>query len=184
MSDLKRTKLYLHGDKDGMFERGKKLGLEGDALSRFGHAFEELELEVDVDDDGIVVHIVTVDGIRLDPEADKRATARCKQAVTSILPPPGADHDDGVVEGKYRGGVEGAWRDGWFACMRAAAQAIDRAAETPEPWRVAEWAMRGGFEPPGYANAWLAMTPAEQRAAAYEAGRRAGAAELSAEVRA
>jgi hypothetical protein len=41
--------MYLHSNKDNNWEIGKKLGLEGEALSLFRFALCEVELEVEVD---------------------------------------------------------------------------------------------------------------------------------------
>jgi hypothetical protein len=39
-------KLYLHGDKDRMYEIGEEMGLSGEALRAFAYTATEVELDV------------------------------------------------------------------------------------------------------------------------------------------
>lgn len=57
----KRTKMYLHGDKDGNRERGEELGLSEDACKKFAYALYEVEFDVEVEEDG-GCRILAVDG--------------------------------------------------------------------------------------------------------------------------
>lgn len=43
---------YAHGDKDGMWDIGEKLGLTGEALSLFRHALCEIKCTMSVNADG------------------------------------------------------------------------------------------------------------------------------------
>lgn len=55
----KRTKMYVHGDKESAWDAGKKLGLAGEALGRFRHALTEITVTVDVNQDGTYTIIET-----------------------------------------------------------------------------------------------------------------------------
>jgi len=45
----KRTKMYLHSNKDDNWEKAQALGLEGEAVRHFRYALNEVEFELDVD---------------------------------------------------------------------------------------------------------------------------------------
>lgn len=64
-----RIKVYIHGDRASMFEKGEKLGLTGEALSLFSYACSEVEVELDVMPDGRAT-IVSVDGRAVAPAAE------------------------------------------------------------------------------------------------------------------
>lgn len=44
-----KTKMYLHGDKESAWEKGKKLKLKGEALKNFMYALYEVEFLLEVD---------------------------------------------------------------------------------------------------------------------------------------
>lgn len=44
------TLVYLHSNRESMYECGKELGLIGDALNLFAYACYEVKLTVDVDE--------------------------------------------------------------------------------------------------------------------------------------
>lgn len=53
MSDFpKEVSVYLHGDKDNNCDVGQKLGLTGEALSRFMYTLHEVEVILQVCEDG------------------------------------------------------------------------------------------------------------------------------------
>ena len=54
-----KTKMYAHIDSDSTYEKGVALGLTGEALKRFSY-FNEVELIVDVDDQGMVQNVKAV----------------------------------------------------------------------------------------------------------------------------
>jgi len=56
------TKIYLHSNKDAMFEVGKRLGLEGDALSMFSRACNEVEVVLNVNRETGAADIRMVNG--------------------------------------------------------------------------------------------------------------------------
>lgn len=58
----KRTKLYLHGNKDSNWEKGTELGLSEQAIrEKFAYALMEVEFDVEVSEDG-EIKIIAVDG--------------------------------------------------------------------------------------------------------------------------
>lgn len=54
-----KTKIYTHIDRDSAYTKGVDLGLTGEALERFSY-FNEVELIVDVDDQGMVSNVKAV----------------------------------------------------------------------------------------------------------------------------
>ncbi len=58
------TTVYVHADKDSMYEKGESLGFKDDELRMFSHALTEIEIEISVDKMGIV-KILKVDGREL-----------------------------------------------------------------------------------------------------------------------
>lgn len=44
------TDVYLHSNRDSMYDCGKRLGLTGDAANMFAYACYEVKLTVDVDE--------------------------------------------------------------------------------------------------------------------------------------
>lgn len=63
----KRLKLYAHADEDSAYEKGKVLGLEGDALEEFSRWGCELEFEAEVDMETGKVKLLSVDGRKIFP---------------------------------------------------------------------------------------------------------------------
>jgi len=61
----KRVKLYVHGDREGGYEKGKELGLEGDALRNFAYWGEEIGFEADVNMETGEVTLLSVDGQKI-----------------------------------------------------------------------------------------------------------------------
>lgn len=61
MPRITRTECYLHASRDSMFDLGHKLGLVGEPLRTFAHAFTELKVEFEVDlDSGLVKSIKAI----------------------------------------------------------------------------------------------------------------------------
>lgn len=58
----KLTKIYVHGSKESMYDKGVELGLTGDALHYFTFTGNEIELEILVDTVTGESTIVAVDG--------------------------------------------------------------------------------------------------------------------------
>ena len=56
------TTIYLHNDKDSMWEEGERLGLKDEALRMFRHACSEVKLTLAVDEKTGVAEITAVDG--------------------------------------------------------------------------------------------------------------------------
>lgn len=50
----KRAAIFVHSDKEALWALGEKLGLQGEALMLFRHAFAELAIPVMVAEDGTV----------------------------------------------------------------------------------------------------------------------------------
>lgn len=48
----KRIKVYVHGSKEYMWDKGEALGLKGDALRMFSYACSEVEILLEVQSDG------------------------------------------------------------------------------------------------------------------------------------
>jgi hypothetical protein len=65
----KRTTVYLHSDKDSMYETGVKIGLTGEALSMFSHALCEVRFEIEVDETGLTT-IVGLEGTKISLDCD------------------------------------------------------------------------------------------------------------------
>ena len=65
-----KTRVYLHSDKETMWELGERLGLKGDALSMFRHALTEVEIELIVDPLTGLADITAVDGYKIDKETN------------------------------------------------------------------------------------------------------------------
>ena len=63
----KRVKLYVHGDREGGYAKGKELGLEGDALRTFAYWGEEIAFEADVNMETGEVTLLAVDGHKIFP---------------------------------------------------------------------------------------------------------------------
>jgi len=47
-----RTSVYLHSSKDSMYEKGEELGLSQEAINKFMYCCYEIEIEMDVNEDG------------------------------------------------------------------------------------------------------------------------------------
>ena len=62
---LATIKAYVHGSRESMWDEGEKLGLQGEALRLFSFALYEIQLELDVNDDGST-EIVAVNGRRFE----------------------------------------------------------------------------------------------------------------------
>ena len=62
------TKVYLHSDKDSMFDKGIQLELSQDALAEFKYALYEVEFEIEVNKDTGKYEILKVDGKNLAKE--------------------------------------------------------------------------------------------------------------------
>lgn len=56
------TKIYLHSDKDTMWDKAKELGLSEDATRMFRYACCEVEVELEVDRKTGEAEIIGVDG--------------------------------------------------------------------------------------------------------------------------
>jgi hypothetical protein len=64
----KRFRLYASADKETAYYIGRdKVGLEGDALSRFSRWGDEIEFEVDIDTETGDVKLVSVNGHKISP---------------------------------------------------------------------------------------------------------------------
>ncbi len=59
------VKVFLHAEKESMWELGEELGLTGEALGRFRYTCYEVELDLEVDEKTGESAIVAVDGIKL-----------------------------------------------------------------------------------------------------------------------
>ena len=58
---------YIHADKQEMGDLGLELGITGDALRMFLHAFSEVKIEFFVDTDtGLITSIIAVDDTPLE----------------------------------------------------------------------------------------------------------------------
>ena len=57
-----RTTVYVHANKETMFENGERLGLKGEALKTFSYACYEVAIGLEVDTKTGDAKIVTVDG--------------------------------------------------------------------------------------------------------------------------
>ena len=55
-----KTKIYAHISKTAAFDKGKQIGLSDEALEMFVH-FNEVELEIEVEDNGIVSKITAIE---------------------------------------------------------------------------------------------------------------------------
>lgn len=55
-----KTKIYAYINKTSAYDKGKQIGLSGEALEMFVH-FNEVELEIEVEDNGIVSKIKAVE---------------------------------------------------------------------------------------------------------------------------
>ncbi len=55
-----KTTIYASISKESAYEKGKQIGLSGEALEMFKH-FNEVELEIEVEDSGIVSKVKTVE---------------------------------------------------------------------------------------------------------------------------
>lgn len=66
----KRLLLYAHCSKETNWEKGKMLGLTGEALQLFVH-FEEVALEVEVAEDGMVT-VLACDGRPVQRETEEK----------------------------------------------------------------------------------------------------------------
>jgi len=62
-----RTDVYVHADKDTMWELGEKLGLSEEALMMFRHAASEVKLTIEVDEQTGESTIIACDGKELKP---------------------------------------------------------------------------------------------------------------------
>jgi hypothetical protein len=60
-------KTYLHGDKDTMYDVGRKHGLKEETLALFMCALYEVAFDLDVDEKTGRALIVAVDGRKLEP---------------------------------------------------------------------------------------------------------------------
>lgn len=58
---MKTAVVYLHANKEGMWELGEQLGLTGEALQMFRHACTEVKVELSVDETTGEATIVKVD---------------------------------------------------------------------------------------------------------------------------
>lgn len=64
--------IYLHADKDSMWEAGEDMGFTGEVLRMFSFTCCEVELEVEVDEKTGSSRIIKVDGQLLEaPNAAK-----------------------------------------------------------------------------------------------------------------
>ena len=61
-----KATIYLHSDKDSMYEKGMKLGLSGEALSMFKYACCEVTVTIEVDPATGFASIVEVDGRKVE----------------------------------------------------------------------------------------------------------------------
>lgn len=60
--------IYVHGDDDGMWTVGEKLGLTGDVLSMFSHAADEFAITLDVDTVTGLATPIALDGRKIEPK--------------------------------------------------------------------------------------------------------------------
>lgn len=67
MAEVRRIKLYLHGDDESAYEKGKELGFEGEALDRFSGWGYEVEFNADVNMETGEVKLITVNGYKISP---------------------------------------------------------------------------------------------------------------------
>lgn len=56
------VEVYIHGNKERMWETGEQLGLKGEALSMFSHACDEFELELEVNEVTGEAKVTKIDG--------------------------------------------------------------------------------------------------------------------------
>lgn len=57
-----KTTIYLHADRDSLWEKGERLGLAGEALRMFSFTACEVEVGIDVNMETGESTIVTLDG--------------------------------------------------------------------------------------------------------------------------
>lgn len=55
-----KTTIYASISKESAYEKGEQIGLSGEALEMFKH-FNEVELEIEVEDSGIVSKVKAVE---------------------------------------------------------------------------------------------------------------------------
>jgi hypothetical protein len=67
MAKTKRIKLYLHDSGESAYEKGKELGLEGEALKRFSGWGYEVEFDAAVNMETGKVTLLTVNGHKIFP---------------------------------------------------------------------------------------------------------------------
>ena len=58
---MKTLDIYVHSDRDDVWNKGEELGLEDDVLQMFSHACCEVKLTVDVDLETGIATITHVD---------------------------------------------------------------------------------------------------------------------------
>ena len=56
------TKVYLHGDKEYMYDKGVELGLSGEALRTFSYSCYEVEVTLNVNEKTGYAEIFQVNG--------------------------------------------------------------------------------------------------------------------------
>jgi hypothetical protein len=61
-----KTILYIHSEKETLYEIGEELGLTGEALQNFSYALYEVDFEVDVDEKTGDITILKVNGKNLE----------------------------------------------------------------------------------------------------------------------
>lgn len=71
---MKRTVVFLHADRDYMFDIGKRLGLSSKALRVFSHTCGEVQVELSVDESTGVATIVSIDNRLLEKETSHEET--------------------------------------------------------------------------------------------------------------
>jgi hypothetical protein len=54
-----KTKIYAEISRESAYEKGEQLGLKGEALRMFSF-FNEVELEIEIDDDGVVTKTTAI----------------------------------------------------------------------------------------------------------------------------
>jgi len=60
-----KTKVYVHGTKESMYDKGVELGLTGEALDNFKYTGYEVELEIEVNKETGDSTIIAVNDVPL-----------------------------------------------------------------------------------------------------------------------
>jgi hypothetical protein len=61
---LKTVEVYVHGSRESNLNKGREIGLSGEALLMFAYATEEIKLTLEVNTDTGMAKTVAVDGVK------------------------------------------------------------------------------------------------------------------------